>query len=119
MRLLVCCVTVAAMSSHACTASHSVAVINRSDVDMKWTQLKVGQEQAGLGWIAPGSQKVFIFSGRLGKEAVLEWEAPEKHHANVDLSDVPRDFAGTILLEVMKDGTVKKSIEEPIPGLRK
>lgn len=79
MRLLFRCAIVAAMSSHACHRSHSVAVINRSDGDMKWTRLSVGKEQTDLGWIPPGSQKVFIFSGPLGKDGALDWETREEH----------------------------------------
>lgn len=118
MRLLVGVAAVVAMSSLACHGSHSLAVINRSQESIEQAEISLGKEHAGLGWIPPGGPKVFIFSGVLGKEAVLEWEtADQQHRAAVDLRDVPRNFAGTILLEVMKDATVKKSLEDPIPGL--
>jgi hypothetical protein len=108
----------AAISSLACNGSHSVAVINRSDAVIEQVYVTVGLERGGLGGIGPGVHRVFIFSGALGKEAVLEWEtADQQHRAGDDLRDVPRSFAGTILLEVMKDATVKKSLEDPIPGL--
>jgi len=111
-------VAVASMCSLACNGSHSVAVINRSDAVIEQVHVTVGAERGGLGGIGPGVQGVFIFAGALGKEAVLEWEtADQQHRVTVDLRDVPRNFAGTILLEVMKDATVKKSLEDPIPGL--
>ena len=103
----------------ACSESHTITIINRSKEDMDKTKLILGDDHTSLGWIPPDSDKTYIAAVPLGKEAVLEWKMGGKEHrAAIDLSDIPALFAGTVLLEVQGDATVKKSLAEPIPGLK-
>jgi hypothetical protein len=74
MRPFLHAAVVAALSSLACDQSHAVAVINRTDVVIEQVQVTVGENHAGLGGIGPGVYRAFLFSGRLGKEAVVEWK---------------------------------------------
>src|SRR5688500_9470366 len=109
---------VAALSSVACNPSHAIAVINRTDRVIEQVQVTVGEHHARLGGIGPGVHRVFIFYGRLAKDAVVEWKDDgSDRRASVSLRDVPSGFGGTINLEVMKDATLKLSLRQRIPGL--
>ena len=116
MTILLVLMASSILSGLACAASsHAYAVINRTDKVIDDVRLTVAEERAGLGTLAPDVSGTFIVDADVPRELILEWTAKEDpHHVTVDLQRVAKDFRGTIVLEVTRDGSVKMTMEEAI-----
>ncbi len=116
MRALQClALSISALGMSCVAESHSVEVLNKTDVILEDVHVTIEKDRNGLGAIGPDVSGVVIFGGGWPKEVTVEWiEGKAERKTRVALGNVHPEFRGTVILRVHPEGKVDVVLEVPL-----